>query len=305
MNKELIKKAFQLGYFGEMEKKADPPNRGLNDPNPLKREIYKRWGYIAPNSNSYISSKETAPDYADQGRYALSSGRSRKNPAHLAQLIDFGRSRGDVPTSYLTRGSDVTKKKPAVILGQYPMSSPEVAAHELGHAQDDKNINDRSWFLSKVMRPGFLFDKEYARDTLGAEQRAWDLAGTPKDHPLRRAALRTYETALAAQQNARRNQNSQRPTSVLQRLFSGIPNFSGQQRGNKKRGGRINPSVARRNGQLLTDALQAKDNAFDVSRRYYQRPQLYADKLVEEHPDVNFIYDYDSALRATGATKEK
>jgi hypothetical protein len=75
-----------------------------------------------------------------------------------------------------------------------------VFEHEYGHGKDylqqmkEKGKWDYGANVSGFLKSVLLGAKGSPR--YAAEVRAWDLAGVPEDHPLRRAALRTYSTEM-------------------------------------------------------------------------------------------------------------
>jgi len=180
MNKELIKKAFQLGYKHGMEKRADPPNAGLNDPNPLNRAIYKKWGYVAQTPRSYFYSKGMRRDAKKQDAFAGKFLGNKSDAQSLAAGVDFMRARGGLGSHYRPAGPRM------VMVGSFPQSNPLAIAHEFGHAADHQNMLDSGKTTED-------FESGYKSNPLPYEQRAWDLSGVPESDPVRRVALSTYE----------------------------------------------------------------------------------------------------------------
>lgn len=150
-----------------LEKKADPPNAGLNDPNPIKRDMYREYGYL-PNSLFSPSQKNKALEVLET---------ARKHPtASKGALFDLAQSMNIIPTSYITEPF----KNPYISISGYPTSNELALRHELGHHQDYRKLG-RATFLDK-----------FRNDLLNTEIRAWDLAGVPTGNPIREAALDTY-----------------------------------------------------------------------------------------------------------------
>jgi len=193
MNKELVKLAFKLGYQHGMEKRADPPNRGLNDPNPLKREVYKQIGYVPQQEGSFLYSDNQANDnqrlrdiYSEWMKRPENLGPDLQNPATpevIAADWDLQHASGGGRGSYYEVPEAPTANGiPYIHLGPYPENNEYSFRHELGHAKD-------YWLYDR--KPDF--QAQYDKNRLPFEIRAWDLAGVPKNNPIRRGALKTYE----------------------------------------------------------------------------------------------------------------
>lgn len=276
-----------------LEKKADPPNAGLNDPNPLKREAYRKAGYI-PNVHWYNYNNKAEADalhkvqsiadkYAnlirihkldawyppDIGDKLRRSGfPNYMGPKLLpAQLFDLYNSMGLKMPSFrfnLRRtprnlldylGHTVDPLKPFVVLGNFPLQTEEVLRHELGHFKDYKTEYKYQPF-------SYALDNLDPNTNLDAEVRAWDYSGIPEGHPLREATLDTYREQAGV------------PLKYLRsnKIF-GVP--IKYFRGNK------------------TLAEQARD----VNEKYYKkRPETYINKYKDS--GIPIIWDYHSATNA-------
>ena len=166
----------------EFEKRADPPHSGLNDPNPFKRLVYRKYGYIPQSPGSYLYTPEQKKDYRrmyddiyDFEEKQPWYDENNPTPEQMAAWFDLRRAAGDGSSYYMTRyGSD---GKPFISLGSYPASETALR-HELGHYSDDTSYQNPKDFVDA--------------DTLGKEIRAWDIAGVPAGNPIREASLDTY-----------------------------------------------------------------------------------------------------------------
>lgn len=161
-------------------KKADPPNRGLNDPNPVKRHVYKTYGYVPQASRSYLSPAGGDPLYDKMIDNAQSFMEKQPwynddtpTPEQRAAWFDLSRAAGNMGSYY----SQKLRGRPYVVLGSYP-ASEYTLRHELGHHKDDMS-RPSGWDMQND-------------DTLPKEERAWDLAGIPAGNSVREAWLNTY-----------------------------------------------------------------------------------------------------------------
>jgi len=93
-------------------------------------------------------------------------------------------------------------KKKAIFLITPPRVPRIILLHELGHIQSIKNKTSLARLdMSNIKRSLFqaldtlssTYSKYGKYGTYREEKRAWDLAGVPESHPLRRAALSSYE----------------------------------------------------------------------------------------------------------------
>jgi hypothetical protein len=177
----------------DIEKKADPPFRGLNATNPLKRFVYKKYGYVPQAPMTYLSTPDQKRDYRDMvnevdffEKKQPWYNKENPTPEQRAARFDLDRATGNVGSSYTSRyvSMDLNrdfKEGPWVVLGSYP-SSESGLRHEVGHYMDDLNSGDPEKFFMDTNR----VDKE---------TRAWDLAGIAAGNPLREACLDTYRLA--------------------------------------------------------------------------------------------------------------
>ena len=125
--------------FASLTKKADPLHRGLNDDNPVKRSIYKKYGYIPQSEDSYFASidndsvkhedKDFHPSYSD----ALSSLAKMYSPTNhtwQAYAYDYAKAAG------LIQNSGYAKRPNTIMLGSYPYDGYNTWRHEKGHSID-------------------------------------------------------------------------------------------------------------------------------------------------------------------------
>lgn len=220
--------AFKLGFMqkvAELKKQADPPNRGLNDPNPLKRKLYRDFGYLAPTQSTYIGvsdpyySKHFLRGLYDQLDAANAWNEEQKQnekPYDVpgdqqldrnAAVYDYIRSIGGTGNRYNPRFLDpnvettaAAKKmmtarnlnegsgRQTVTLGPWPAPTDEAIRHELGHAADEQDYIDAADKAGRrYTSHEFSMQPEMQREVA-----AWDKAGIPEDNEYRKAALSAY-----------------------------------------------------------------------------------------------------------------
>ena len=178
--------------IADLEKKADPPHRGLNDDNPAVKYVYKTYGYL-PTGNPIVvgnyADPNVRPAYNSAANYAYYRVPDQKT--RVASMLDYERRISPMGSYYNAqaprplssimalsqKGSayrDINPETGYIVLG--PMSNEKTLMHELGHHKD----------FSK--RRKIPFDEPQ----LTTENRAWDEAGVWQGDPMRRAALTTY-----------------------------------------------------------------------------------------------------------------
>lgn len=185
---------YEQGFLwkcAEMTKLADPPHKGLNDDNPLARQLYKNHGWIAQNPSWYFKNVSTPKEYNDQSAEMYRWAREQpKGPDGYwsndtkAALFDARRKRGGVNNSWFSSyspewpGDTPVPEKSHIVLGSYPGGSVSVLKHERGHGKD--------YVASKSVQ------KFENQPTLQGEYNAWYNAGYKPGDPERDAALSTY-----------------------------------------------------------------------------------------------------------------
>lgn len=179
----------------EFIKKADPPGRGLNSPNPYVRTLNKEFGYVAPHpySKQFVNTKEFNPGFIEDSPYYkqmtwLTKQDPRggsgfptffdpRHPMNRLAMYDLARMQGNphISTSYYPGG---TPEKSVIMQGPWPSNEKSIG-HEVGHYID----HSKNGLPSGVTSP---------QDRLRHEETAWDLAGIPVDDPQRQLALAGY-----------------------------------------------------------------------------------------------------------------
>lgn len=286
-NRDFIMRDFRgLLKIAGLEKKADPPNAGLNDPNPLKREAYRKAGYIPnvhwwdSNNPAEVNAGNKVHSIADKYAFLIRLRKPdsyyppqignvlyRGFPSYMgpkllpASLFDLYNSMGLKTPSFRHNfrrtpnsisdflGYKVDPYSPFVVLGNFPLQIEEVLRHELGHFDDYryKHKSDPYSMQSDMKDPETLLDSEI---------RAWDYSGIPEGHPVRESALNTYRAYTGA------------PIKYLE--------------SNKISGAHPKSYI---------------EHARDANEKYYKkRPETYINKYKDS--GIPIIWDYHSATNA-------
>ena len=234
-------------------------NKGLNDLNPAKRFLYKRYGFVPQAPGSYLAGVNTKGQYVralaaaekfskkDLGLPRRSKGVPLDDKAlreHKARIFDILRSAGAFPSpGYVWDRQGPVSERDFIVTMPYPFSEESVS-HERGHSKD------------------YRYDYGFDKPVMEQEIAAWNNSGIPEGHPLREAALDTY----MAQQEAI-------DATKYRKLFTGpftrVKRFTAA---NKK----LNA---------------ARQRLLDESAARYAHPDTYIEKY---KGDVPILYDYKS-----------
>lgn len=256
-----------------LEGKSAPPNTGLNEPNPLKREVYREVGYIPDHRNidnfteadfeamgkigkildkysNIIRFRRMSTIYPYLGRMLGSYGVSDYTGPKLlpAQLFDLYNSIGAKKSSFNFNfqkdnsklGYRIDPYKPFITLGNVTQPTEEILRHELGHFDDYRYKYKLDPYLMQS-------DRKNPKTQLDTEIRAWNYAGIPEGHPIRESALDSY------------------------RAIAGVP-------------------LKYFSNSYDTDKLQ------DTRSKYYKPPETYINKYKDS--GIPIIWDYHSATNA-------
>lgn len=175
----LIKKA-------ELEKRADPHNRGIHDPNPFIRYANRHYGFVPQAPDSFLRDANSEDDFNRVTAEAIYNvGKENPDIEH-----SYGYDRNNALTGHLydyftasgSRHNTTNNWPGGTLFGSYPSERKTVALHELGHGHDP--------ILKKERENKYLLSER--RSSIDKENYAWDWAGIPEDNPIRQAAMATY-----------------------------------------------------------------------------------------------------------------
>ena len=178
--------------LASLVKKADPPNKGLNSPNPMIREANKRFGYV-PQVGYLGNDADTARNTGFLAEWMPRLAAERNSAYDAAPTVyNYIRAAGALNDPHY----DPNNK--TIYLGSYPYNSGVVAKHENGHHLQHHDAS----FLARygldtngdplpgheddalTEDPSKKVEKEWEID-------AWDRTDVPKDEPARVFGINT------------------------------------------------------------------------------------------------------------------